>query len=114
VILTGASTLGVPVKDTIKIISDNDKIKETPNRNFLRAVQTPQVFSKEQYLENIKTAAGFSEEFTDDCQLFERCGCTVTIVEGLYTNIKLTTQEDVKLAESILESRGNCENRTRV
>jgi 2-C-methyl-D-erythritol 4-phosphate cytidylyltransferase len=104
-ILTGASTLGVAVKDTIKVVAENGIIKETPKRATLRAIQTPQVFSKKHYLNNLEIIKENPTDFTDDCQLFEHCGYSVTVVEGLNTNIKLTTQEDILLAEGILKGR---------
>ncbi len=104
-LITGASALGVPVKDTIKIINSDNTIKETPDRSKLRAIQTPQVFDKDNYLKFLAMAESDAVNFTDDCQLFEYCGQTVTVVDGLYTNIKLTTQEDIIMAKSILESR---------
>lgn len=106
-ITTGAATLGVPVKDTIKVINDDNTIKNTPERSTLRAVQTPQVFDKSTYLKFLDMAQSDAVDFTDDCKLFEYCGHTVTMVDGLYTNIKLTTQDDILLAKGILESRKN-------
>ena len=109
-ILTGASALGVPVKDTIKVVNSDNTIKDTPDRSTLRAIQTPQVFNKEKYLKFLAMAESDAVDFTDDCKLFEYCGEKVTVVDGLYTNIKLTTQDDILVAKSILESRGvNCE-----
>ncbi len=105
-LLTGASALGVAVKDTIKVVDENGVIVDTPDRSTLRAVQTPQVFSKNKYEKYLAMAQSDAVDFTDDCKLFEYCGDKVTIVEGLYTNIKLTTQDDILLAKSILESRG--------
>ena len=107
---TGASAVGVPVKDTIKVVNSDNTIKDTPDRSTLRAIQTPQVFHKEKYLKFLAMAESDAVDFTDDCKLFEYCGQTVTVVDGLYTNIKLTTQDDILVAKSILESRGvNCE-----
>ena len=105
-LFTGASALGVPVKDTIKVVDEKGVITDTPDRSCLRAVQTPQVFAKDKYIEHLNTAQNNAVNFTDDCRLFEYCGDKVTIVEGTYTNIKLTTQEDILMAKSILESRG--------
>lgn len=105
-LLTGASAIGVQVKDTIKVVDDNGIITDTPDRSTLRAVQTPQVFSKDKYLKYLAMSESDAVDFTDDCKLFEYCGDKVTMVDGLYTNIKLTTQDDILMAQSILESRG--------
>lgn len=104
-ISTSAAALGVAVKDTIKIVNTDNTIKETPDRSTLRAIQTPQVFDKEKYLEFLSEAKESAVDFTDDCKLFEYFGQTVTVVDGLYTNIKLTTRDDILMAEKILESR---------
>lgn len=103
--VTGASALGVMVKDTIKIVNDNNIIEDTPNRSTLRAIQTPQVFSKDKYIKFSDNAKDDAVDFTDDCKLFEHFGEKVTVVDGLYTNIKLTTQDDIIMAESILKGR---------
>lgn len=104
-ILTGASALGVSVKDTIKVVNGDNTIQNTPDRSMLRAIQTPQVFSKDEYLNLLSMASDDAVDFTDDCKLFEHFGKKVTVVEGLYTNIKLTTQDDIAMAESILKGR---------
>ena len=104
-LLTGASSLGVKVKDTIKVVNDDETIKDTPDRSTLRAIQTPQVFDKDKYIKFLENAKNDAVDFTDDCKLFEYFGEKVTVVDGLYTNIKLTTQDDIILAESILKGR---------
>lgn len=104
-LLTGASALGVKVKDTIKVVNDDETIKDTPDRSTLRAIQTPQVFDKDKYIKFLENAKNDAVDFTDDCKLFEYFGEKVTVVDGLYTNIKLTTQDDIILAESILKGR---------
>lgn len=100
----GAAATGVRVKDTIKVVDVQQRIVDTLNRSTLWAVQTPQVFHKESYLRAAKAVQG-SEDFTDDCKLFEAAGLPVYMVEGSYENIKITTREDVILAESILAGR---------
>ena len=104
-LLTGASALGVKIKDTIKVVNDDETIKDTPDRSTLRAIQTPQVFDKDKYIKFLENAKNDAVDFTDDCKLFEYFGEKVTVVDGLYTNIKLTTQDDIILAESILKGR---------
>lgn len=103
---SGAAALGVPVKDTIKIADPSGKILSTPDRSALWIMQTPQVFPAEEYLQEIRKAIREGREYTDDCQLWEYSGKAVTILRGEYTNIKLTTEEDTVLAETILRGRG--------
>lgn len=98
-----ASALAVPVTDTIKIVDDDGFIVATPLRSTLRAAQTPQVFEKELYLTALQKNVG--ADFTDDCALVETVGAKVQIVIGDYSNIKVTTPQDVPLAEGILRRR---------
>lgn len=100
-----ATTLGVAVKDTIKIVGDKNIILSTPDRNNLRAIQTPQVFEKELYLKSLELAKQQGKDYTDDCQLIENFGEKVFVVLGSEENLKLTTPFDVILAESILKKR---------
>lgn len=99
---TGAATLGTYVTDTIKTVDEEGFIASTPVRSRLRAVQTPQVFEKNIYLNAIETAKENKLDFTDDCQLIENAKGKVKIVIGSDTNIKLTTQADITIAENIL------------
>lgn len=101
----GAAAVGVPVKDTIKVIDDNSMVVETPDRAKLFAVQTPQIFRFEQYKNALEKAERDGKDFTDDCQLIEYAGDKVKMVAGSYDNIKITTPEDIPLAESILKRR---------
>lgn len=102
---TGASVLGNPVKDTVKVSSDGRIVDFTPNRSVLYAVQTPQVFRKEILVRAYKQA--FEEGYygTDDCSLVEKTGVKVRLIPGDYTNIKITTPEDLILAESLVGDR---------
>ncbi|MEH2405075.1 MAG: 2-C-methyl-D-erythritol 4-phosphate cytidylyltransferase [Nostoc sp.] len=97
---------GVPVKDTIKIVDQQGIIQETPDRRQLWAAQTPQGFDvkllKQCHAEGVRQGW----EVTDDAALFERCGIEVRIVEGEETNLKVTTRQDLAIAEFILTSRG--------
>lgn len=102
----GAAAVGVPVKDTIKIIDDNSVVIDTPNRASLFAVQTPQIFKFDLYKEALEKAEADGKDFTDDCQLVEYVGGKVKMVQGSYDNIKITTPDDVPLAENILKNRG--------
>lgn len=100
----GGATLGVPVKDTIKVVDDG-LITDTPPRSTLYITQTPQIFRKKLYFEGIDFALEHSLDFTDDCQLVEAIGGKVYMTTGDYTNIKITTPEDIRLAETLLEMR---------
>jgi 2-C-methyl-D-erythritol 4-phosphate cytidylyltransferase len=92
----------VPVKDTIKVVDDNDIIKNTPERKQLWAAQTPQGFDvkllKQCHAEGVRQGW----EVTDDAALFEKCGIEVRIVPGEETNLKITTPQDLAIAEFIL------------
>ena len=100
----GAAATGVKVKDTVKVVDDKDNIIDTPNRAYMRFIQTPQVFDKNLYLDAVKNVKN-SKDFTDDCKLIEAYGKTVKFVDGDYENIKITTPEDIDLAESYIKRR---------
>lgn len=97
-----AAAIGVPVKDTIKIIDDDKMVVKTPERSKLFAVQTPQIFDFNMYKNALEKAEKEGRDFTDDCQLIEYAGGKVKIVEGDYSNIKITTPDDIAVAENIL------------
>ena len=97
----GAAATGVRVKDTIKVVSENGQIVGSPDRATLWAVHTPQVFERNRYLHAADSVEN-SAAFTDDCKLMEAAGFPVHMVEGSYANIKITTPEDILLAEGIL------------
>ncbi len=103
-IIFGASTLAVPVKDTIKLV-ENDTVDSTPPRDKLYIIQTPQVFDKDTYIKAYDKAMSEGKDFTDDCQLIESVGGRVHITAGAYTNIKITTAEDIATAEAFLKLR---------
>ena len=88
----GAAAPAVPVKDTIKQ-AENGLVTATPQRSTLWAVQTPQCFDRERYLELLENGPA---DVTDDCQLFEQADLPVQLTEGDYENKKLTTPDDVK------------------
>ncbi|MBR4626319.1 MAG: 2-C-methyl-D-erythritol 4-phosphate cytidylyltransferase [Ruminococcus sp.] len=98
----GGATLGVPVKDTIKTVEDG-LITDTPPRKLLYITQTPQVFKRPLYFEGIDFALEHGLDFTDDCQLVEAIGGKVAMTVGDYTNIKITTPEDIRLAEVLMK-----------
>ncbi len=99
---TSAAALGTYVTDTIKVVNENDEIVSTPVRSGLRAVQTPQVFEKELYLKALEYADKNKQPVTDDCKLVENIGGKVSIVIGSESNIKLTTKNDIVLANSLV------------
>lgn len=100
----GGATLGVPVKDTIKFV-DGGLIVDTPPRSTLYITQTPQIFKRGLYFEGIDFALEHGLDFTDDCQLVEAIGGKVAMTVGDYTNIKITTPEDIAIAEVLLKQR---------
>lgn len=105
VLVYGACIAAVPSKDTVKIVNDNGIVGSTPKRSSVWSVQTPQAFS---YL-LIKEAHDLARketmcDITDDAMVVERYKNTaVYVVEGAYENIKITTPEDILVAEKILE-----------
>lgn len=101
---TNAAAPAVPVKDTIKVAQEG-KIVGTLDRETLRAVQTPQVFDANLLRAALQAAADSGEPVTDDCGAVERLGKEVYLTDGSYENIKITTPEDMLLAEAILERR---------
>lgn len=101
---TGAVVVGVPVRDTIKVVSAEHWVQSTPARPTLWAIQTPQVFRKEIILEAHDRGMQEAIEATDDAILVERIGRPVFVLEGERTNIKITVPEDVLLAESFIRN----------
>lgn len=94
--------VGIPVKDTIKIVNENNDVCNTPNRNTLWSIQTPQVFDYSLIMKAHEKAKNDKYYGTDDSMLMEYLGYNVKVVEGSYDNIKITTPEDLKVAEEIL------------
>ncbi|MDO5036804.1 MAG: 2-C-methyl-D-erythritol 4-phosphate cytidylyltransferase [Tissierellia bacterium] len=97
----GACCLMTPLKDTLKISQDGKWVDYTPNRDNLFSVQTPQGFSKSILIRAYKQAYEENYYGTDDCSLVEKTGQRVHLVKGSYNNIKITTKEDLILAEAI-------------
>ena len=104
-----ACVVGMPSKDTVKIVDENDFAVNTPERRFVWCIQTPQVFETAlirhayfKLMENEENETGI----TDDAMVVERMeNCAVKLVEGSYENIKITTPEDLILAESLIKKR---------
>jgi len=100
----GAAILAVPVKDTIKLAKKNI-VSQTLDRSRLWSVQTPQCFRREIILKAYEKARKDNFLGSDDAALVERLSQEVRIVQGSYENIKITTPEDIILAEEILKRR---------
>ncbi len=94
-----AVTCGVKVKDTIKRVSQGGIAEETLERESLRAIQTPQGVRVSEYLTAVENAD--IANFTDDTSIMEAAGYKVLIVDGDYKNIKITTKEDLILANAL-------------
>ena len=97
-----ASACGVRVKDTLKTVDNNGNIVATVDRSSLFAVQTPQGVRKTEYLKAVKNIENI-ESITDDMSVMENSGYKCLMVEGSYKNIKITTKEDIPLAENYLK-----------
>lgn len=100
----GAATVGVDLKDTVKQVEEG-WVVATPPRASLRAVQTPQAFRKQLLRGAHLRALEEGWEGTDDAALVERAGHKVRVVNGSYANIKITTPEDLVVAETLLRAR---------
>lgn len=98
---SGAAAPVVPVKDSIKRIEDGN-IAADVARSTLAAVQTPQVFRKDLLRRALTSAAERGYSFTDDCAAVESLGTIVKATHGSYQNIKITTPEDILVAEALL------------
>ena len=101
----GAAALAVPVKDTIKVSDGRGFIVSTPERSALWNVQTPQAFARAELMEAHRRAREEGAAATDDAMLLERLGRKVAIVPGDYANLKITTPEDLPIAELLLAAR---------
>jgi 2-C-methyl-D-erythritol 4-phosphate cytidylyltransferase len=97
----GAAILATHVQATLKRIDNKKKITETVSRDGLWEAQTPQVFRRELLIEAY--AKRGREAVTDDAQLIERLGHSVTVVPCSPLNLKITTRDDLKLAEQVLK-----------
>ena len=99
----GAAIAAVPVKDTIKVADLDGKVRDTLDRRQLWAVQTPQVFRRDWLQAAHDQALADGTEATDDAALVERLGYPVYLVQGDYRNLKITTPEDLTIAEAFLK-----------
>lgn len=113
-----ACVAGMPAKDTMKLADEDGFAASTPRRDLLWVIQTPQTFSVPLIYDAYRTMAEKKEQLiergiriTDDAMVVETFTDTrVKLVEGAYENIKVTTPEDLKLAEVFLEKHGFGEN----
>lgn len=101
----GAAALGAPIKDTLKRADMEGFIGATVDREAIYAIYTPQIFEAELYRNGMEKAKYTGRIYSDDCQLMEACGHKVRITKGSSGNMKITTPEDLDLAESILLNR---------
>ncbi len=101
----GATIAAVPVKDTVKMVSEQKMVLETLDRSKVWAVQTPQTFRHD--ILKMAFEKAFKDRFygTDDASLVERMGVKVKVIQGSYENVKITTPEDLALGEEILRRR---------
>ena len=99
---TGATIAGVPLTDTVKIVTESNLIEDTLPRDKLWAAQTPQIFKYDILLHAHNST---NDSYTDDAAMLEQLGYQVTLFKGSYSNIKMTTPEDVPLIKTILQSR---------
>lgn len=98
----GAASLGIPVTDTVKY-TENKYVCSTVDREKLYLIQTPQAFKTREILEAHECAEADAVSVTDDCSVFEAMGKKVKIVQGSPMNIKITTRDDLILADAILK-----------
>ena len=98
---SGSAVAGVPVKDTIKVVSMDQTVQETPDRSLLWAAQTPQVF---RYRTLLDSHYACTQDFTDDAAMVESMGHRVKMFLGAYENIKVTTADDLIIAETFLKA----------
>lgn len=99
---TGAAIAAVPLKETVKVVDAAGRIEDTPPREGLWAAQTPQVFRFDLLAEGHRR---ITRDVTDDASMVEALGHRVRVYTGRYDNIKVTTPEDIALAETILTKR---------
>jgi 2-C-methyl-D-erythritol 4-phosphate cytidylyltransferase len=102
---TGAALLGVPITDTIKRADPQNKVQATEPRQGLWLAQTPQVFRRDWLTAAYAARSSLKGPITDDAQLIEAAGHPVHLVAGSTTNVKITTREDLMLAEAVLKAR---------
>ncbi len=102
----GACVVGMPVKDTIRVVGEDGFARETPDRNTLWQMQTPQTFSYSLIREAYRTILDRGNvNVTDDAMMLAQAtGKRAKIIEGSYRNLKITTPEDLLIAEAYIRS----------
>jgi 2-C-methyl-D-erythritol 4-phosphate cytidylyltransferase len=100
----GAAVLAIPVRDTVKVVDEDGLIIRSQDRIRLYLAQTPQVCRKEDLRLAYKLAEDKDIRATDEAGLLEVSGVAVGVVEGSSSNFKITTQEDLKMAEALITS----------
>ena len=103
----GAVVTAIPLKDTVKLVSREREVIETPVRHTLMTIQTPQAFRFDVIRKAYEKAYRDGFYGTDDSSLVERIGIKVRVSPGTYENLKITTPEDLLLAEVLLKQRKN-------
>ena len=98
----GALVVGLPARDTVKVVTQDHRIQSTPDRSSLWKIQTPQVFRRELIVAAHERAEKDGVQVTDDAMVVERIGTPVYVIDGERTNFKITVQEDVWLAETLI------------
>ena len=98
----GAAACGVKPKCTLKSVNDDGFITGTVDRAKTVEIQTPQVFKKELFDKMYSLSIDTIKKATDDCVLAEKCDAVIFVTEGSYKNIKITTPEDLEIAEIFL------------
>ncbi|MBF8299110.1 MAG: 2-C-methyl-D-erythritol 4-phosphate cytidylyltransferase [Dehalococcoidia bacterium] len=101
---TGAAIAAVPAKDTVKLVRDDLVVESTPIREAVWLVQTPQIFAFDIISKAYQTS---DHDVTDDASLVEQAGFKVKVFMGAYTNIKVTTPDDLELVETFLRGSGH-------
>lgn len=99
----GAAAAGMPVKFTVKQMDGHNFVTSTPDRSQLWEVQTPQAMMPELLVQGFEKANSLHLTVTDDVSLIELIGHPVKLVEGNYSNLKITTPEDLPVAETLLK-----------
>jgi 2-C-methyl-D-erythritol 4-phosphate cytidylyltransferase len=102
---TGAAMLAVPVSDTVKRANPQGRVEATVPRQGLWLAQTPQAFRRDWLVQAYADRARLGRDVTDDAQLLEATGHPVHLVAGSTANLKITTREDLALAEAVLKAR---------
>jgi len=109
----GASSIGVKVKDTVKQTTDDNLVAATLPRNNLWLTQTPQAFAFDVLQRAYDAAASDKFYGTDDASLVERIGVKVKMIAGSYENIKITTPDDLIIAEAFIKNKAGTSMNTR-